>query len=183
MLKIITNPPFHLCSKKKKALKEMLNIADDYVVLATWIFCNNTLEQQELIMPEEWKCIYQTIGISVKHLPRNKEDKPEFYFEKTSEYKEGFYVGMNDHLTNINRPNKYKNFKFKDFTEDSLIRKSATHRGSHYFEKGTKRCIYIVPKKDYSKYEDIIFIDNLKWSNLEKNTLLIRKDFVDENNN
>ena len=71
-MKIIMNPPFHLCNTKKNALKDICDKADDYVILATWKFCNNTLGQQEIIMPEEWKDISQAMGISVKHLPRNR---------------------------------------------------------------------------------------------------------------
>ena len=178
---IITNPPFLFCSRKKKALKDLLNIADDYVVLATWLFCNNTLGQQELIMPEEWRCVHQTMAISVKCLPRNKEEKPKFYFEKTSEYKEGFYVNMNTNYLDINRPSDYKNQNLREFTEDSLIRKTATASHGHYFAKGTKKGnIWIVPKKDYSKHEEQIFIDTLKWSTSMVRVPHIRQEFVHE---
>ena len=183
MLKIITNPPFLLCGRKKKALKDLFDIADDYVVLATWLFCNNILEQQELIMPEEWRDIYQTIGISVKHLPRNKEVKPKFYLEITSEYKEGFYVNTNNHYTDVNRQNCYKNLKLDDFTEDSLIRKVSTSAFGHYYAKGARKSVYVVPKKDYSKYEEQIFIDTLRWQTLMMRYPLIRKEFVDEDHN
>lgn len=169
---IISNPPFHLCGIKKKAMKAIFDRADDYVVLATWRFCNNTLEQQELVMPEEWIDIYQTMGISVKHLPRNKEKMPNFYLEKTSEYKEGFYVNKNTHYIDVNDTLRYKQLKFDDFTEDSLIRKAVNTT------KGTKRNVWIVPKKDYSKYAEQIFIDTLKWANTMMRFPLIRKEFT-----
>ena len=179
-MKIITNPPFLLCRTNKKALKDMYEKADDYVILATWKFCNNTLGQQELIMPEEWKEIYQTMGISVKHLPRNREEKPEFYFEKTSEYKDGFYVNMNRHYIDVERTQEYKKLKLVDFSNDSFIRKASTKIGGHYLPKGEKREVYIVPKKDYSKYEEQIFIDTLKWSIAMLRIPHIRQEFVDE---
>lgn len=100
-------------------------------------------------MPEEWKEISQTMGISVKHLPRNREEKPNFYFEKTSEYKDGFYVNMNGNYTVISRKSNYKHLRLVDLSNDSFIRKSSGKN----FEKGEKRSVYIVPKKDYSKYE------------------------------
>lgn len=181
-MKIITNPPFLFCSRKKKALKAMLDIADDYVILATWAFCNNTLRQQELIMPEEWTEVWQTLGISVKHLQRNKEEKPKFYLEKAYKYKEGFYTNMNTHYIDVNAK-QYKNLRLEDFTEESLIRKASCFSGGHYFKKGTRRGVYIVPKKDYSKYKDKIFIDSLKWSSAMVRFPLIRQEFVDENNN
>ena len=182
MLKIIANPPFLFCGRKKKDLKRLFDIADDYVVLATWLFCNNILYQQELIMPEEWKDVYQTMGLSVKHLPRNKEEKPKFYLERTSEYKPGFYVNLNTHYIDVNSL-KYKNMKLEDFTEDKLIRAESIKSGGHYFAKGTKRSVWIVPKKDYSKYEEQIFIDSLKWSSAFVRFPLIRQEFVNENNN
>lgn len=177
-MKIITNPPFHFCSKKKKLLKKMLDIADDYVVLATWIFCNNALCQQELVMPEEWPEIWQTLGISVKHLQRNKEEKPKFYLEKTSEYKEGFYTNMNTHYIDVNA-RQYKNLRLEYFTEESLIRQVGCASGGHYYAKGTRKSVYIVPKKDYSKYKDKIFIDSLKWSSAMMRFPLIRKEFAE----
>ena len=182
-MKIITNPPFFLCKLKKKALKDIYEKADDYVILATWKFCNNTLGQQELIMQEEWKEISQTMGISVKHLPRNREEKPNFYFEKTSEYKDGFYVNMNGNYTNFGRNSEYKKLKLVDLSNDSFIRKSSTSNGIHYFAKGEKRSVYIVPKKDYSKYEEQIFIDTLKWHTSMFRIPHIRQEFVYENNN
>lgn len=179
-MKIITNPPFFLCRLKKKALKYIYEKADDYVILATWKFCNNTLGQQELIMPEEWKEISQTMGISVKHLPRNREEKPNFYFEKTSEYKDGFYVNMNGNFTNnIAHTSSYKHLRLVDLSNDSFIRKSSREN----FEKGEKRSVYIVPKKDYSKYEEQIFIDTLKWHTSMFRIPHIRQEFVYENNN
>lgn len=178
-MKIITNPPFFLCRLKKKALKDIYEKADDYVILATWKFCNNTLGQQELIMPEEWKEISQTMGISVKHLPRNREERPNFYFEKTYEYKDGFYVNMNVNFTSIERISSYKHLRLVDLSNDSFIRKSSGKN----FEKGEKRSVYIVPKKDYSKYEEQIFIDTLKWHTSMFRIPHIRQEFVYENYN
>ena len=182
-MKIITNPPFFLCRTNKKALKDIYKKADDYVILATWKFCNNTLGQQELIMPEEWKEISQAICISVKHLPRNREEKPKFYFEKTSEYKDGFYVNMNGNYTTVERPSEYKQLRLVDLSNESFIRKSSTKSCGHYFAKGEKREVYVVPKKDYSKYEEQIFIDTLKWATSMFRIPHIRHEFVDENNN
>ena len=182
-MKIIMNPPFHLCRIKKNALKDICDKADDYVILATWKFCNNTLGQQEIIMPEEWKDISQTMGISVKHLPRNREEKPKFYFEKISKYKDGFYVNMNSNYTIISRPSSYKHLRLADLSNDSFIRKTCTKSNGHYFGKGEKRDVYVVPKKDYSKYEEQIFIDTLKWKTSMFRIPHIRQEFVDENNN
>ena len=48
------------------------------------------------------------------------------------------------------------------------------------FEKGEKRDVYVVPKKDYSKYEEQIFIATLKWSIQMLRIPHIRQEFVYE---
>ena len=53
-MKIITNPDFWLLGYKsnKNKIKSILDAADDYVVLGTFLFCNNTLKSADLV--EHW---------------------------------------------------------------------------------------------------------------------------------
>ena len=90
---------------------------------------------------------------------------------------------MNANYTNISRPSSYKNLRLDDLSNDSFIRKTCTKSNGHYFAKGEKRDVYVVPKKDYSKYEEQIFIDTLKWGTSMLRIPHIRQEFVDENYN
>ena len=181
MLKIIANPPFKINKKKFVAL---LNKADDYVVLHTFRFCNNELGRFELIMPEEWPDVACSKAISTKYMHYNKETLPVFFLKKlTLNDKEDFdkyYYDSNTNYTNYKCANRYKRLTLDEVTEQSFIAKSSCR----LIKKGeTKNFIWVVPKKDYSKYEEQIFIDSYKWGDPIKRQPLIRQEFVDENSN
>lgn len=159
----------------------LLNKADDYVVLHTFRFCNNELGRYELIMPEEWVDVVFPMAISAKHMPYNKEPVPQFFLKKlTLDDKDSFhkyYHLNNTNYTDCRCVNKYKHLILDEVTEQSFIVKSSCR----FVKKGeTKRFIWVVPKKDYSKYEEQIFIDSYKWGNLVIRHPLIRQEFVDE---
>lgn len=177
MLKIIANPPFAINKKKFIAL---LNQADDYVVLHTFKFCNNELGRFELIMPEEWPDVQCSKAISTKHMHYNKETMPNFFLRKlTLNDKEDFdkyYHINNPHYTTYKRK-EYKHLKLEEVTEQSFIAKSSCR----FIKKGEiKNFIWVVPKKDYSKYEEQIFIDTYKWGTFVMRQPLIRQEFVDD---
>jgi len=179
-MKIITNPPFRINRKKFTAL---LSQADDYVVLHTFRFCNNELGRFELVMPEEWPEVWYSMAISAKHMHHNKEPMPHFFIKKlTLEDKEDFYKYYhlsNTHYTDVFRK-AYKCLTLDKVTEQSFIAKV----GNNKIKKGeTKNFIWVVPKKDYSKYEEQIFIDTYKWCNPMMRQPLIRQEFIDEDNN
>lgn len=177
MLKIIANPPFKM---NKKTFVALLNKADDYVLLHTFRFCNNQLGRFELVMPEEWPDVLCPKAISTKHMSYNKETEPIFFIKKlTLNDKEDFdkyYHSNNTHYIDYKR-SAYKHLTFDEITEQSFIYKSSCR----FVKKGeTKNFIYVVPKKDYAKYEDQIFIDSYKWGTPVMRCQLIRQEFVDE---
>ena len=176
-MKIIANPPFRINRKKFAAL---LKSADDYVVLHTFRFCNNELGRFELIMPEEWPEVWNSMAISSKSITYNKEQMPDFFLKKlTLEDKyvfDKYYHLSNTHYTDTFR-SSYKHLILNEVTEQSFIAKV----GNKKIKKGEiKNFIYVVPKKDYSKYEEQIFIDTYKWCSPMMRSPLIRQEFVDE---
>lgn len=177
MLKIIANPPFKM---NKKTFAALLNQADDYVVLHTFRFCNSQLGRFELVMPEEWPDVGVSKAISAKHMHYNKETLPTFFYKKlTLNDKEDFDKYYHNSNTNyvVYRCSKYKHLILDEVTEQSFIAKSSCR----LVKKGqTKRFIYVVPKKDYSKYEEQIFIDTYKWGTFVMRHPLIRQEFIDE---
>lgn len=177
MLKIIANPPFVI---NKKMFVALLNKADDYVVLHTFRFCNNELGRFELIMPEEWPDVFCSKAISTKHMHYNKETMPTFFFKKlTLKDKDDFnkyYHLHNTHYTDLGNK-KYKQLILDEVTEQSFTAKSSCR----CINKGDiKKYILVVPKKDYSKYEEQIFLDTYKWVTPFIRQALIRQEFIDE---
>ena len=67
-MKIITNPDFFLLGYKsnKNKIKSILDAADDYVILGTFLFCNNTLHSADLVEHSDWPEVYQQMAIASK---------------------------------------------------------------------------------------------------------------------
>ena len=196
-MKIITNPPFRLFSNKKKLSSQMIfNHCNEYVVLATFKYCNNVLGNVEYIEPEEWPEIFNCLGIAYSG-NTYVEEKPEFIKceVRTSPPKESCYVAVkcrpNCWSALSCKKNGYKNL------DDILL--NAYDTSTYIVSKQDERFSTIVKQKAgeiksivcykideqlLRKYWDKIWLDTHKWScAMKKECILIRKEFVDEDNN
>lgn len=93
-MKIITNPDFFLLGYKsnKNKIKSILDAADDYVILGTFLFCNNTLHSADLVEHSDWPEVYQQMAIASKGFTKYYE-RPDFYdFEFVTQWEPGCYV-------------------------------------------------------------------------------------------
>lgn len=180
-MKIIANPPYSPLSRHKKDWKGLLTRTGEWVVLATWKFCNNALEQQELILPEEFdkkqvEELTTLLGISSSYLPKNKEEKPVFYAYRAKEYSDELrdgYVSLA--MCMHNRRSSYGVLKTLEITPDLFIRATA----NKWYKAGTKKdYVPVWPKGDYKPYESLIREDFLKWRELDRR-VTVRQSIVD----
>ena len=119
VLKIITNPDFFLLGYKsnKNKIKSILDAADDYVILGTFLFCNNTLHSADLVEHSDWPEVYQQMAIASKGFTKYYE-RPDFYdFEFVTQWEPGCYV-----FAKSNK--RLKELEHWPLTEDDFIRKN-----------------------------------------------------------
>lgn len=190
--KIITNPPFRTFSLKKKISSQMiLSHCKDYVVLATFRYCNNILGNVEYIEPEEWEEICSSLGIAWSG-NTYKEERPKFLEAEvlTSPPKERGYVavGCRPNVWHVKRTSEYKNLDrilLDAYSPETYIvsESSAKYSTKKKLTVGeTKHIVcYKVSEQLLRKHWDQIFTDTNKWSSAMKiECILIRKEFVNE---
>lgn len=179
-MKIICNPPFKEASKHKKDWKNILTHTGEWVILATWRFCNGTLEQQELVMPMEWPDIQVVCGIASSYEEKNKEEQPDFYEKRVASFSDDLSKNFILICGNIKDYNKksFRGIRCNPITKESFIRKASngnTKRG----EK--KDFIRVFPKGNYDIFLELIVKDNTKWCTwFDRSNAKIRKEIVDE---
>ena len=194
-MKIITNPPFRLFSSKKKLSSQMIfNHCNEYVVLATFRYCNNVLGNVEYIEPEEWPDIFNCLGIA--HSGNiYVEKKPEFIKCEvlTSPPKEQGYVAVK------RRPNCWCVCKKKGYKNLDYILLNAYDTSTYISSKQDERfsikvkqisgetksiVCYKIDEQLLRKHWKDIWLDTYKWGDaMKKECVLIRKEFAYENNN
>ena len=190
-MKIITNPPFRLFSSKKKLSYQMIfDHCEYYVVLATFKYCNNVLGNVEYVEPEEWKEIYNSLGI-VWSGNTNKEERPDFLEAEvfTSPPKELGYVAVKC------RPNCwfavrniYKNLDYLLLDAYNTSTYTVSKQDEKYSTKvkqiagETKSVVcYKIDEQLLRKHWNNIWLDTHKWSDaMKKECILIRKEFLNE---
>ena len=163
----------------KDKIKKILDTADDWVLLGTFLFCNNTLHSADLIEHSEWPEIYQQMAIASKGFTKHYE-RPDFYeFEFITEYQPGCYV----FATNAKRMRELEHWPL---TEDDFIRKRSgtftTRKRQVKYKKGTrKRGLFVcrdVNEDNLRKHFEEIQKDNEMWYTRACGFLpLIRKEF------
>ena len=134
MLKIISNPDFMMLGYKstKDKIKALLNMSDDWVLLGTFLFCNNTLLSADLVEHSYWPEVRQQMAIASKRFTQHYE-RPDFYeFEFITEWQPGCYIFK----TNLE-------LEHKPLVEDDFIRKTSgtfiTRNMKVRYEKGTRK--------------------------------------------
>lgn len=137
-MKIITNPDFFLLGYKssKNKIKNILDAADDYVVLGTFLFCNNTLKSADLVEHSDWPEVFQQIAIASKGFTKYYE-RPDFYeFEFVTQWEPGCYVFATS-------KKRLKELEHWPLTEDDFIRKHSgvfvTRNRIVEYKKGTRK--------------------------------------------
>lgn len=169
----------------------IFNHCNEYVVLATFKYCNNVLGNVEYVEPEEWEEIYNSLGIAWSG-NTYKEVKPEFIKCEvlTSPPKERGYVAVKC------RPNcwyalgrsKYKNIDYILLDAYSTFTYIVSKQDEKYSSKvkqtaGKPKSIvcYKIDEQLLRKHWNDIWLDTHKWSNAMKSEcILIRQEFVDE---
>lgn len=192
VLKIITNPPFKAFSLKKKLSSKMIfNHCDEYVVLATFKYCNNVLGNVEYVEPEEWEEIYISLGIAWSG-NTYKEVKPDFIKCEvlTSPPKERGYVAVKrrPNCWYVLRRYAYKKLDYILLDAYSTSTYIVSKQDEKYSTKvkqtaGKPKSIvcYKIDEQLLRKHWNDIWLDTHKWSNaMKKECILIRKEFVDE---
>lgn len=190
-MKIITNPPFRLFSSKKKLSYQMIiSHCEYYVVLATFKYCNNVFGNVEYVEPEEWKEIYNSLGIAWSS-NTNKEERPDFLEAEvfTSPPKEPGYVAVKC------RPNCwyaarniYKNLDYILLDAYNTSTYIVSKQDEKYSKKvkqtsgETKSIVcYKIDEQLLRKHWNDIWLDTHKWSDaMKKERILIRKEFLNE---
>lgn len=192
-MKIITNPPFKTFSLKKSLSSQMIfNHCNEYVVLATFKYCNNVLGNVEYIEPEEWREIYNSLGIAWSG-NTYVEEKPKFLEAEvlTSPPKEEGYVAVKRRPNAwyaLSSRNIYKNLDYillDAYNPDTYIVSKSDERWSIKKKQTsgqTKSIVcYKINEQLLRKHWNDIWLDTHKWSNaMKKECILIRKEFVDE---
>ena len=193
-MKIITNPPFKTFSLKKKLSSQMIfSHCDEYVVLATFRYCNNVLGNVEYIEPEEWKEIYNSLGIAWSG-NTYVEEKPEFIKCEvlTSPPKEPGYVAVkcrpNCWYALPCRRRIYKNLDYillDAYNPETYVVSESDERWSKKIKQTagkTKSIIcFKIDEQHLRKHWNDIWLDTHKWSDaMKKECILIRQEFVDE---
>ena len=191
-MKIITNPPFRLFSRKEKLSSKMIfDHCEYYVVLATFKYCNNVLGNVEYVEPEQWKEIYNSLGIAWSG-NTNKEERPDFLEAEvfTSPPKEPGYVAVKrrPNCWNAVRRNIYKNLDYILLDAYNTFTYIISKQDEKYSTKvkmiaGEIKSIvcYKIDEQLLRKHWNDIWLDTHKWSDaMKKECILIRKEFVDE---
>lgn len=163
----------------KEKLKSFLDYADDWVMLATFIFCNNTLKSADLVDPSCWPEVYQQMAIASKHFTKHYE-RPDFYkFEYITEWQPGCYIFSTS-------AKRLRNLEYKPLVEDDFIRKNSgtfvTRAMVVKYEKGTrKKGVFVcrgVNEENLRKHFKEIQKDMELWYSRACGFLpLIRKEF------
>lgn len=163
----------------KNKIKAFLDEADDYVILATFIFCNNTLKSADLVERSLWPEVYQKMAIASKRFMKHYE-RPDFYeFEFITEWQPGCYIFS----TNANR---MRALEHRPLIEDDFIRKNSgtfvTRNTRIEYKKGTrKKGVYVcrgVNEENLKKHFNEIQKDMEMWYSRACGFLpLIRKEF------
>lgn len=163
----------------KDKIKMLLDIADDWVILGTFLFCNNTLYSADLVERSYWPEVYQQMAIASKGLTQHYE-RPDFYeFEFITEYQPGCYV----FATSAKRMKKLEHWPL---TEDDFIRKNSgafvTRTKVVEYKKGTrKKGVFVcrgINEDNLIKHLDEIQKDMEMWYTRACGFLpLIRKEF------
>lgn len=190
-MKIITNPPFRLFSSKKKLSSQMIfNHCNEYVMLATFKYCNNVLGNVEYIEPEEWREIYNSLGIAWSG-NTHVEYKPEFIKCEvfTSPPKEPGYVAVKC------RPNCWCALKCRRHFYKNLdyILLDAYNTSTYIVSKQDEKCskkvkqkagetksivCYKIDEQLLRKHWNDIWLDTHKWGDaMKKECILIRNEF------
>ena len=120
----------------KDKIKKLLDMSDDWVILGTFLFCNNTLHSADLTEHSLWPEVYQQMAIASKGFIKYYE-RPDFYkFEFITEYQPGCYIFP----TNAKR---MRQLEHKPLTEDDFIRKQSgvfvTRARRVEYKKGTRK--------------------------------------------
>lgn len=163
----------------KNKIKAFLDEADDYVILATFLFCNNTLKSADLVDESEWPEVYQQMAIASKRFTKHYERPDFFEFEYITEWQPGCYIFPTNekHLRNL---------RYRPLTEDDFIRKNSgafvTRNKVIRYEKGTrKKGVYVcrdVNEENLKKHLNEIQKDMVMWYSRARGFLpLIRKEF------
>lgn len=181
VLKIITNPDFLLLGYKssKNKIKNILDAADDYVIIGTFLFCNNTLHSADLVEHYEWPEVFQQMAIASKLFTQHYE-RPDFYeFEFITQWEPGCYI-----FATSNK--RLKELEHWQLTEDDFIRKNSgvfvTRNRTVEYKKGTrKKGVFIcrgVNEENLKKHFKEIQKDMEMWYTRNTGFLpLIRKEF------
>ena len=177
----IANPDFKMFAYKssKDKVKRLLDMSDDWVILGTFLFCNNTLHSADLIEHSYWPEVYQQIAIASKGFTKHYE-RPDFYkFEYITEYQPGCY-------TFLTSEKSLRQLIYKPLTEDDFIRKTSgtfvTRTMRIEYKKGTrKKGVFVcrgVNEENLRKHFKEIQQDMEMWYTRSYGFLpLIRKDF------
>lgn len=180
-MKIITNPDFFLLGYKstKDKIKYILDAADDYVILGTFLFCNNILKSADLVEHSCWPEVYQSMAIASKGFTKHYE-RPDFYeFEFVTQCEPGCYV-----FATSNK--RLKELEHWPLTEDDFIRKNSgvfvTRNRIVEYKKGTrKKGVFVcrgVNEENLKKHFKEIQKDMEMWYTRTNGFLpLIRKEF------
>lgn len=179
-MKIITNPPYSPLVRYKMDWKKLLTRTGEWVVLATWRFCNNMLEQQELVDSFEWAdhSVNAITAISSSYLPKNKEERPIFYTHKETEYNESLKDYWLYDPGNIGTPSHSKRgcLRLREPRPEDFIYQTT----NKYCKRGQKKpFIRLFPKGDYTPYEKMIVEDNMKYYDQFDHNAKIRQSIVD----
>ena len=191
-MKIITNPPFKTFSLKKNLSSQMIfSHCDEYVVLATFKYCNNVLGNVEYVEPEEWREIYNSLGIAWSG-NTNKEERPDFLEAEvfTSPPKEQGYVAVKrrPNCWYAGRRRIYKNLDYILLDAYNTFTYIVSKQDEKYSKKvkqtsgETKSVVcYKIDEQLLRKHWNDIWLDTHKWSDaMKKECILIRKEFLNE---
>ena len=193
MLKIIANPPFNILNRPQKFRDMLLNV-DEYVVLATFLFCNNAMNKFELVEYKEWpEVTSRPLAIAATSMRDNYIEKPLFYkpmkIDRNFEGSENFIFfhnthfidGIYDRCVKQNRPNRAKLPIWEEINDDTFICKSANNMK----RTGDRLTRNIYPRyfKDIvEQHLDEIYQDSRLFTNALTREILIRQEFVDDYN-
>ena len=169
----------------------ILDHCEYYVVLATFKYCNNVLGNVEYVEPEQWKEIYNSLGIAWSG-NTNKEERPDFLEAEvfTSPPKEPGYVAVKcrPNCWFAGRRNSYKNLDYILLDAYNTFTYIVSKQDEKYSTKVKKiageiksTVCYKIDEQLLRKHWNDIWLDTHKWSDaIKKECILIRKEFVDE---
>ena len=189
----IANPPFNILNQPKR-FRDILLKFDEYVVLATFLFCNNAMNKFELVEYREWpEVTSRPLAIAATSMKCNHIEKPLFYkpmkIDHNFEGSENFLFFHNTHfidgiyekIVKQNLPNKAKLPIWEEINDDIFICKGG-NKNKRVGERLTRKIYPRYFKDIVEQHLDEIYQDSRLFTCSMTRDILIRQEFVDDYN-